>query len=497
MAKAHLENAIRHIRKLAACEAANERTDRQLLHDFSVQRDQTAFAALFRRHGDLVFGVCQHVLGHGQDAEDAFQATFLVLAQSASGIKKRDAVASWLHGVAYRTAMRAKRDLARRRFHERQAMAMAKTKPRWDLALQDLQGIVDEEIQLLPKKYRAPFVLCCLEAKSKVESAKELGWKVGTVSSRLARARKLLQQRLTRRGVMLSAVMGATELAQGGTKAAVPSSLAEATIKAGVLYAVNKTAAAGMISPEVVALAQGVTKTMFSSKLKIATALLLAVSAVSTGLGGFMVFAANQAATKQAETQRQRAREQDRAQVIPVKHGPADGGQRLEDQAFRKLKLDADDLAEVTGVNVYKFQVAMPKGQHFRVVLREVREGGAEPRVLHQFPFVKDSDTPTTVRVGFLRSDRKRAGFLLSEEKEAEYRVDCPGCSPPGFATIVSQPLADVPPTRKTLIVSGSDKEAKQMGLKGLQLITVVTSEPGKPAPRATVSPRFELVIEP
>src|SRR5262249_7454864 len=145
MAKAHLETAIRYIRRLAAWETTNDRTDRQLLHDFSVQRDQTAFAALVRRHGALVFGVCQHVLRHAQDAEDAFQATVLVLAQSSLTIKKRDAVASWLHGVAYRTAMRAKRDLARRRFHERQAMAMAKTKSQWDLALQDLQGIVDEE----------------------------------------------------------------------------------------------------------------------------------------------------------------------------------------------------------------------------------------------------------------------------------------------------------------------------------------------------------------
>jgi len=159
-AKAHLETAIRHIRRLAACEDTKDRTDRQLLHDFSVQRDQTAFAALVRRHGAMVFGVCQHVLHHPQDAEDAFQATFLVLAQSAPDIRKRDAVASWLHGVAYRTAMRAKRDLARRRLHERQTMAMAKTQPHWDLALLDLQGIVDEEIQRLPEKYRAPFVLC-------------------------------------------------------------------------------------------------------------------------------------------------------------------------------------------------------------------------------------------------------------------------------------------------------------------------------------------------
>jgi hypothetical protein len=252
-----------------------------------------------------------------------------------------------------------------------------------------------------------------------------------------------------------------------------------------------------MISAEVVALAQGVTRTMSSSKLKFVTALLLAVSAVTTGLGGFIVLAANQAETKQTETQKQRTREQDRNQVTPVKHATPDGDKRLEDQEFHRLKLDADDLAEVTGVNVYKFQVAMPKGQHFRVVLREVREEGAEPRVLHQFSFVKESELPTTVRVGFLGSDRKLAGFLLSEEKQAEYRVDCPGCSPPGIATVLSQPLGNVPITRKMLFVSGSDKQAREMGLKGLQLITVVDREPGKAVQTATGTPRAELVIEP
>src|SRR5262249_7978341 len=161
-------------------------------------------------------------------------------------------LASWLHGVAYRTAMRAKRDLARRRLHERRAKSMPQSKPSWDLALRELQAVVDEEIQGLPEKYRAPFVLCCLETKSKAEAALELGWKVGTVSSRLVQGRKLLQQRLTRRGITLTAVLGAVALTPEGSTAAVPLLLADATVNAAVLLATGKTA--GAISTEVATL---------------------------------------------------------------------------------------------------------------------------------------------------------------------------------------------------------------------------------------------------
>ena len=169
--------------------------------------------------------------------------------------------------------------------------------------------------------------------------------------------------------------------------------------------------------------------------------------------------------------------------------GPRPGGD------FQHLKLEADDLAQVTGVNVYKFRVAMPRGQRFRVALREVRAEGAEPRVLHQQPFVKGSDEPVTVRVGFLRADRKLAGFLLSEEKEAEYRVDCSGCTPGGFATVVPLPLADVPPTGKTLMVSGSQEMAAAPGLKGVRLLAVAASGPATGA-RPSNLPRAELVLE-
>jgi hypothetical protein len=171
------------------------------------------------------------------------------------------------------------------------------------------------------------------------------------------------------------------------------------------------------------------------------------------------------------------------------------GGQRLDDISFQYLKLDANDLAEVTGVNIYKFQVAMPKGQKFRIVFREVDAKEARPRVLHQMSLVKESDTPVTLRVGFMRSDRKLASFLLSEEKEAEYRVDCSGCSPSGYATIVPLPLANIPLTDKTLMVSASDKQAKEMG-KGTALIRVVARDIVKGG-MPTSFPRAELVIEP
>src|SRR5436853_299889 len=118
MATAQLDTLLRHIRKLAAGRGSSQRTDPQLLDDFSTRRDETAFAALVARHGPMVLRVCRRVLKHEQDAEDAFQATFLVLARKTGSIRKRAALAEWLHGVAYRTAMQAKRSAARRRNHE-------------------------------------------------------------------------------------------------------------------------------------------------------------------------------------------------------------------------------------------------------------------------------------------------------------------------------------------------------------------------------------------
>jgi RNA polymerase sigma factor (sigma-70 family) len=223
-----------NIRRWAAGRPGLELTDSQLLERYVGQHDQAAFAGLVRRHGSLVWGVCRHLLHHQQDAEDAFQATFLVLAQKATSIRQPGAVAAWLHGVARRSALQIRRAAARRRVHEQQAPGTARPDPQGEVAWRELQAILDEELHGLPEKYRAPFVLCCLEGRSKAEAARELGWKEGTVSGRLARARKFLQHRLTRRGVSLSAVLCAIELSRGAARAAVPVALVRSAARTGL-----------------------------------------------------------------------------------------------------------------------------------------------------------------------------------------------------------------------------------------------------------------------
>src|SRR5438132_2397832 len=200
MAKGQLEPVLRHLRQLGG--PAADRSDAELLRRWAADREEGAFAALVRRHGPMVLRVCRRVLGHEHDAEDAFQATFLVLARNTASIRKREALADWLHGVAYRTAMKAKRGAARRRSHEARVRALtpeAVPSPRWD----EVQAVLDEEVRRLPEPFRAAFTLCVLEGKSGPQAAAELGCKEGTVSSRLTRARERLRRQLGRRGIQL------------------------------------------------------------------------------------------------------------------------------------------------------------------------------------------------------------------------------------------------------------------------------------------------------
>jgi RNA polymerase sigma factor (sigma-70 family) len=282
MANTQLSPVLRHIRKLAATEHVKERTDVQLLQEFAARNDQTAFAALVRRHGPMVLGVCRNILRHTQDAEDAFQATFLVLARKAATIHKGEALVGWLHGVAYRMAMNARRTAARRRSHEGKVMVKSNGDPAWETAWREVQELLDEEIRQLPEKYRAPFLLCCLEHRSATEAARQLGVKEGTVWSRLSRARQQLQQRLAKRGVTLSAVLAATAVAGNEAVAAVPALLVDDTAKAASAYAAGSTAAK-VVSSNVAALLKGVTKTMLLGKAKSASAVLLAVCVLASG----------------------------------------------------------------------------------------------------------------------------------------------------------------------------------------------------------------------
>jgi RNA polymerase sigma factor (sigma-70 family) len=283
MAHAQLGPVLCHLRQLVAPHDAEEQTDTHLLHAFAAHTDQAAFAALVRRHGPLVLGVCRRVLQQAQDAEDAFQATFLVLARKAASIRKGEALVSWLHGVAYRMAMSAKRNAARRRAHEGQAPAAPPRDPAWEAAWREVQTLLDEEIQRLPARYRAPFLLCCLDNRSRAEAAHELGLKEGTVWSRLSGARKLLRERLARRGVTLSAVLALAALPRTA-RAAVPARLAERTVRAALLYGMGR-AAGTLISTPVLTLVEGAAKTMLATKARLIPILLLALSLFAAGAG--------------------------------------------------------------------------------------------------------------------------------------------------------------------------------------------------------------------
>src|SRR5215472_4077824 len=195
---------IQFLRQIAGPPLDHDLTDRHLLERFVSAQDQAAFAALVQRHGPMVLGVCRRLLRDAHEAEDAFQATFLVLVHKARSIDRPELLGPWLYGVAVRIAGQA-RQAARRRAREREAAAMPDGDPSVELVWRELRQVLDEELGRLAQKYRAPLVLVYLEGKTTEEVARQLGCPKGTVQSRLARGRDRLRQRLVRRGVVPSA----------------------------------------------------------------------------------------------------------------------------------------------------------------------------------------------------------------------------------------------------------------------------------------------------
>ncbi len=253
--------------------------DPHLLERFVTAKDEAAFAALVQRHGPMVLGVCRRLLHDAQEAEDAFQATFLVLVQKARSIGRPELLGPWLHGVAYRTAARV-RQAARRRAREREPAAMPNGDPAVEVVWRELRQVLDEELGRLAQKYRVPLVLFYLEGKTTEEVARLLGCPKGTVQSRLARGRDRLRDQLVRRGVALS--VGTLVLVLG--EKAVPAAVAEGAIKAAALTVAGQ-AAAGAIPATVAALTKGVLRAMLLNKLKVAGVVLLAVTAAVAGTG--------------------------------------------------------------------------------------------------------------------------------------------------------------------------------------------------------------------
>jgi RNA polymerase sigma factor (sigma-70 family) len=279
MAEAPLLMIVRQVRRLAGSPAPGGDSDRDLLTRYAALRDAEAFEALVRRHGPMVWNLCRRVLRHEQDAEDAFQATFLVLARQAASVGGKGTLAGWLYRVAFRIALKAK---GRGSARSLEPLATDPPCPAPSVAAAsdraEVRSIIDEEVNRLPERFRVAFVLCCLEGRSNAEAAAVLGCPRGTVDSRLSTARECLRQRLTRRGVTL-ALAASLETQLGADATAASAARVAATVRAALQFTTTGVAAETLTGPAV--LANGVLHAMSMSKWK-----WLAVAVVSIGLVG-------------------------------------------------------------------------------------------------------------------------------------------------------------------------------------------------------------------
>jgi RNA polymerase sigma factor (sigma-70 family) len=277
MASLGLQGVIGQLRHIAAASGHVPMTDEQLLNAFRAGADDAAFEVLVRRHGPMVLGTCRRIVGTAQDAEDAFQAVFLILARKAHTIDRPDLLGPWLYVVACRTARKARALLARRRGRERPLTERDDPVTTDCDPCGDLRAVLDEALEGLPATYRSAVVLCELQGRSRQQAACALGVPEGTVSSRLARGKQLLAKVLRRRGLVLSATTVTGLLAQCRTDANVPAALVRSTAALGVAIAAGQ-AALLLVSAPVALLTEGVLNTMTSTKLKIVLGVFIALA---------------------------------------------------------------------------------------------------------------------------------------------------------------------------------------------------------------------------
>jgi RNA polymerase sigma factor (sigma-70 family) len=336
-------------------------TDADLLSRFLLQRDEAAFETLVRKHGPMVMGVCRRILRNCHDAEDAFQASFLVLVRKAATIHPPGMVGHWLYGVACRTAQQARKSAAKRRAKEASVVPQAQTREEtWD----DLRTVLDQELQRMSGKYRAVIVLCDLGGKTRKEAAEQLGWPEGTVAGRLAAARTMLAKRLTRHGFGASAGVLAALLGRQASAGVSPPVVA-ATASAATLFAAGQ---AGVISVEVAALAEGVLRSMLLSKVKTAAAALALVGFLLGG-GGLLTSATLGAGQAEAP---QEARSTGEKRPTNSKDKARDG------EAEARLR-QAQEAFRVAEARLREAQGAVPDAAAL-LRLQALREGLREQR---------------------------------------------------------------------------------------------------------------------
>ncbi len=281
-----LDGAMGRLRRVAAVQALGGLSDRELLERFVAAHDEAAFTVLIERHGPMVLGACRRALPNRHDAEDACQATFLVLARKAESLRKKDSLSSFLHGVARRVAAGLKREAARRKNRERQVDPPAPANPAAEVTWREVQAILDEELGRLPERYRAPLILCYLECLTRDEAARRLGLSPGGLHGRLERGRDLLRKRLIGRGLSLSASLTAAALGESVTHALSPTFVISST-KAAALFAAGQPVMES-VGANVLVLTREVLKSMYLAKVKMGTAGVLCAALLALAGGSFV-----------------------------------------------------------------------------------------------------------------------------------------------------------------------------------------------------------------
>lgn len=473
MSTGQLNGVIRRIHQLAGLRELAACSDGQLMERFVKDQDEHAFELLLERHGPMVLGVCRRVLHQTQDAEDAFQATFLVFMRKASSVRSRETVGNWLYGVAFRTSIKAKAAAAKRTFKEKQGNPMKRHAPAQADVWHDIQPVLDEELERLPDKYRSLIVLCDLEGKSRKEVAEKLKLADGTLSSRLATARKLLAQRLTKRGITLSVGALAAMFAQNLASAAVPKALSASTIQAVHVMAAGG-ATAGVISSNVAALSEGVLKAMFLTKLKSALAMILVIGMFAGGA----ITLATYGATAQQPDSKKDAKTQEQPEKKEAKQ--PETKKQVAKKEDAKKPTDAypfDDLK--TRLKKHEDEI----GKIRQTMLKEIADEESKIAVLikkEQDAFA-GGDKPALARASALQNKKAQLGSLrfqvqagvlvggkppvpLTEEQRLGIHVGTPS------AAIVKQLAL---PKNQGLVLDKVDAKspAEKAGLKALDIL--------------------------
>jgi RNA polymerase sigma factor (sigma-70 family) len=382
MAKGRYGAAFREIRTLFSVGTAGERSDADLLERFVAgdrEAAELAFSALVARHGPMVLRVCRSVLRDAHEADDAFQATFFVLARRARSIRNGSSLASWLHGVARRVALCARASAWRRRIYEHRAAEQISPftdGPSWD----NTAEVLHAEIQRLPDRFRSAIVLCGLEGLTEGQAAERLGWPIGTVRSRLLRGRERLRSRLTRRGMTFSVGLLVSNARSDAASAAVPVALANSTIQSATALAGSGWDVAMISSPIAAALSRKVLASMVMMKLAVPTSALLTVIGTSllTASVGFT-----------QDRSREKA-EPGRSAENPRRQGIAPGGKTRDDLLAEEIRNLRDEIEKLAP---RRMQMEA-KLEHARSMLRQADEVDRQGRLgdrERSFEFLRNS----------------------------------------------------------------------------------------------------------